>query len=138
MWALADFLGLLEGDSKAKRLPWSGLPVTRGTNQGRLVSSTLFNVVVDKFVRTWMVMTVEDHRVSQDVLVDTVGRCVVFFYADNGIAEFTPLGMAAACNERPGRTFLKVWPGGQRCKVTHNNLPSQSSMGRDFGGGHGA
>ena len=43
-------------------------PATRGTTQGGLVSLTLFNVVVDNVIRTWLAMTVEDQRVDQDGL----------------------------------------------------------------------
>ena len=60
-------------------------PTTRGTFQGRLVSLTLFNVVVDSVIRKWMDMTVEDQRVAQDRLGETVGRCVWVFYADVGM-----------------------------------------------------
>ena len=44
--------------------------------QGGLVYPTLFNVVVDNVIITWMAMTVEDQRVAQDGLGETVGRCV--------------------------------------------------------------
>ena len=50
------------------------LPNTRGTTQGGLVSLTLFNVVVDNFIRTSLAMTVEDQRVDHDGLGETVGR----------------------------------------------------------------
>ena len=33
-------------------------PATRGTTQGGIMSPTLFNVVVDSVIRTWMSMTV--------------------------------------------------------------------------------
>ena len=44
------------------------LPDTWGTTHGDLVSLTLFNVVVDNVIRTWLAMTVEDHRVAHDGL----------------------------------------------------------------------
>ena len=44
---------------------------------------TLFNVVVDHVIKTWLDMTVEDQRVYHDGLVETVGRCLVVFYDDN-------------------------------------------------------
>ena len=47
-------------------------------------------------------------------------------------------GLAAVRNERTGRPVYNVWPGGQRRKVTHNDLPAQSVTGGDVGGGHGA
>ena len=50
------------------------LPNTRGTTQGGLVSLTLFNVVVDNFIRTSLAMTVKDQRVDHDGLGETVGR----------------------------------------------------------------
>ena len=34
-------------------------PATRGTTQGRLVSPTLFNVVVDNIIRSWLAMIVD-------------------------------------------------------------------------------
>ena len=52
---------------------------TRGTTQGSLVFLTLFNMLVDNVIRTWMAMTVEDHRVDHDGLLDTVGWCLEFF-----------------------------------------------------------
>ena len=58
---------------------------TRGTTQGGLVSSTLFNVVVDNVIRTWLAMAVEDHRVAHDGLVETVGRCLGVFYDNYGM-----------------------------------------------------
>ena len=41
----------------------------------------LFNVVVDNVIQTWLAMTVEYQRVAQDLLGETVGRCVGVFYA---------------------------------------------------------
>ena len=58
-------------------------PATRGTMQGGIFSPTLFNVLVDNIIRTWLVMTVEDHRVAHDILEETVGRCLGLFYANN-------------------------------------------------------
>ena len=43
-------------------------PATRGITNGRLVSPTLFNVVVDNVIRTWLAMKVEYQRVAQDGL----------------------------------------------------------------------
>ena len=60
-------------------------PTTRGTTQGGLVSPTLFTMVVDNVIRTWLAMMVEDQQVDQDGLVETVGRCVGVFYADDGM-----------------------------------------------------
>ena len=61
------------------------LPATRGTMQGKLVSPTLFNVVVDNVIKTWLDMTVEDQRVAQDGLGETVRRCLGILYADYGM-----------------------------------------------------
>ena len=58
---------------------------TRGTTQGGLVSPTLFNVVEDNVIRSWMAMMVEYQRVYQYGLVETVGRCVGVFCADDGM-----------------------------------------------------
>ena len=41
-------------------------PATRGMMQGSLLSTTLFNAVVGNFIRTWLVMTVEDQRVDHN------------------------------------------------------------------------
>ena len=49
-------------------------PTTRGTTQDVLVSSTIFNVVVDNVIRTWLAMTVEDQRVDHYGLLETNGR----------------------------------------------------------------
>ena len=58
------------------------LTAARGTTQGRLVSLTLFNVVVDNVIRIWMATTVEYQRVAYDGLGDTVGRCLGVFYTN--------------------------------------------------------
>ena len=58
-------------------------PSRRGTTQGRLVSPTLFNVVVDNFIRTWLAMKVEYHRVARDGLGEIVGKCLGVFYTKN-------------------------------------------------------
>ena len=42
------------------------LPTTQRMTQIGLISPTLFNVVVDNVIRTWLSMTVEDQRVSHD------------------------------------------------------------------------
>ena len=49
-------------------------PATRGTTQGGLLSLTIFNVVVDNVIRTWLAMTVEDQRVDHYGLLETNGR----------------------------------------------------------------
>ena len=53
--------------------------------QGGIVSPSLFNVVVDNVVRTWLEMTVEDQLVAHEVLGLNMGICVGFFYAYNGM-----------------------------------------------------
>ena len=65
----------------------SALPDTRGTTQGIPMSPTLFNVVVENVIRTWMTMTVEDQRVAHDGLGETVGRCLRVFYAKYGMVS---------------------------------------------------
>ena len=57
----------------------------KGTIQGGLVSLIMFNVVVENFIKTWLVMLVEYHRVDHDGMGETVGRCLLVFYADNGM-----------------------------------------------------
>ena len=49
------------------------------------MSPSLFNVVKDNFIRTCLAMRVEDQMVPRDGLIETIGRCVGFFYADNGM-----------------------------------------------------
>ena len=63
----------------------TAFPYTSGTTQEVLVSPTLFTVVVYNVVRTWLSMTVEDHRVTHDGLGETVGRCLGVFYAEYGM-----------------------------------------------------
>ena len=50
--------------------------------QGSLVYTTLFNVVVDNVIRTWLEKTVEDQRVAHNGMGEVVGRYLGFFYAD--------------------------------------------------------
>ena len=57
------------------------------TTQGDLVSPTLFNVVVDNVIRTWMNMKVEYQRVVHDELGYTVGRCLVVFYDNDDMVD---------------------------------------------------
>ena len=59
------------------------LPATQGTTQGGLVLSTLFNVVVDNVIKTWLAMTVENQRVYHDGLGVTIRRCLGVFYAND-------------------------------------------------------
>ena len=49
------------------------------------MSPTLFNVVMANFIRTWMAMTVEYHRVARDGLGEAVGGCLGVFYINDGI-----------------------------------------------------
>ena len=58
-------------------------PAMRGTTQGGIVSQVPFNLVVDNIIRTWLAITIEDHQVDEDILGETVGRCVGVFHADN-------------------------------------------------------
>ena len=68
-----------------KRVQRSYFKSTRGTNQGGLVSPTLFNLIVDNVVQNWLALTVEYQLVSQEVLVLAVGRCMGLFYDDDGV-----------------------------------------------------
>ena len=63
----------------------TALPNKRGKTQSGLVSLTLFNMVVENVIRTRLSMMVEYQRVYQYGLVETVGRCVGVFYADDGM-----------------------------------------------------
>ena len=49
------------------------------------MSPTLFNVVMDNFIRTWMAMTAEYHRVVRDGFGEAVGGCLGVFYINDGI-----------------------------------------------------
>ena len=60
-------------------------PTTRGTMLGRLVFPTMFNVVVDNVIKTWLAMMVEDQRVAHEGLVETIGQCLGVFYAKYGM-----------------------------------------------------
>ena len=51
-------------------------------NQGGLVSSTLFNVVVENVIWTWLAMTVEDQRVAHDGMGEVARCCLGVFYAN--------------------------------------------------------
>ena len=51
-------------------------PAKRGTILEGLVSRALFNMVVDNFIRTWLAITVEEHRVARGKMGETIGRCV--------------------------------------------------------------
>ena len=87
--------GLLETFSDHQKLVprqngYHGLafPSTRGTMQGGLVSPTIFNVVVDNVIWTWLSMTVEEQRLDHNGLVEAVRRCLGFSYTDNGMIGF--------------------------------------------------
>ena len=58
---------------------------TLGMTQEGLISPTLFNMVVDNVVRTWMEMTVKDQVLAQEGLGINVGRRLGVFYANYGI-----------------------------------------------------
>ena len=60
-------------------------PYTRGTTQGGLVSHTLFKVVMENVIHTWLEMAVEDQRVAHTRMEEAVGRCLGIFYADDGM-----------------------------------------------------
>ena len=42
--------------------------------QGGFVSPTLFNVISENVIQTWMAMMVEDYRVEHDVMGEAIGR----------------------------------------------------------------
>ena len=60
-------------------------PATRETTQVSLVSPTLFNIVVDNAILTWLAMKLEYQRVYQYGLVETVGQCLGVFYNDDNM-----------------------------------------------------
>ena len=52
---------------------------------GILVKPTLFNIVVDNTIRTWLAITVEDQRLDHNGMLEAVGRYLGVFYADDGM-----------------------------------------------------
>ena len=62
-------------------------PITQVTTQGGLVYLTLFNVVVENFIRTWLSMTVEERMVSHDGMGESVVWCLGIFYANYGMVS---------------------------------------------------
>ena len=61
------------------------LPTAWGTTQVNLVSTTIFNVIVENVIWTWLVMTVEDHRVAHNSMGESVGRWLGVFYDNDGM-----------------------------------------------------
>ena len=55
------------------------------TAQVDIISPNLFNMVVDNVVRTWLVIIIKDQIVALEGLVLNVGRCLVFFYANDAM-----------------------------------------------------
>ena len=53
--------------------------------KGGLVYPTLFSVVVENIIRTWLAIIVDDQRVAHDRMREAVGRCLGVFYADDGM-----------------------------------------------------
>ena len=66
-------------------------PTTRNTTQGRLVSLTLFNVVLDNGIRTWLDITVEDKMVDHERMVETGVRCFGVFYDNDDVVRLYDL-----------------------------------------------
>ena len=62
-----------------------GNKATRVTTQGGLISPTLFNLIVDNVVCYWLVLTVKDQLVAQEIPVLSLGSYLGLFYADNGM-----------------------------------------------------
>ena len=74
-----------------KVVPWQNgyhmraFPDTWGTMQDGLVSLTLFNIVMENVIRTWLAMMVEDQRVAHGGMDEAVGRRLGVFYANDGM-----------------------------------------------------
>ena len=60
---------------------------TRGTTQVRIVSPTLFNLIVYNMVCNWLALMVDDQLSVQEGLGLALGRCLVIFYANGGMVE---------------------------------------------------
>ena len=108
---------------------------TRVKMKGRIVSPTLFNVVVNNIIRTWMAMTVEDQRVVHDCLRETVGRCLG--------SSMPKMAWLSHANRTGYSTKLMSWlasPEGMAWRptspLTHNDMPYWRITGRNVGGGH--
>ena len=48
--------------------------------QGGFISPTLFNVITENVIQTWLAMMVEDYRVEHDGMREAIGRCLGVFY----------------------------------------------------------
>ena len=82
---LETFWDLQQVETRHNGFRVPAFPIKRSTTQGGLVSLTLFNVLVDNFIRTWLDMVEEYQRLSHERLGDIVGRCLVVFYANYGM-----------------------------------------------------
>ena len=58
---------------------------TRGTNQGGIALSTLFNLIVENVVSNWIALAVEDQLIAQEGLGLVLGRFLGLLYADNSV-----------------------------------------------------
>ena len=58
---------------------------TRVKTQGGSASPTLFNVEVDRVIRHWMPITMEDESTTNEGIGTEIGMCMVVFYADDSI-----------------------------------------------------
>ena len=47
--------------------------------------STLCNVLLNNVIRTWLIMTVEDHRVVLNGVGENIGRFLGVFYSYDGM-----------------------------------------------------
>ena len=43
---------------------------------------------MDNVILTWLATTSEDQNVPHDVMVDAIGRCMGFFYIDDGMVGY--------------------------------------------------
>ena len=58
----------------------------KGTTQGRLISTTLLNLIVYNVVSNWLAIMVEDQLLAQEGLGLAVGRGMGLFYKCDGVA----------------------------------------------------
>ena len=129
-------MGMLSCGAKAERLPRAGLPRHKGFNTGR---TCVPDAVQHGGGQRHKNLDVHEGRIPEGGSL-RAGRdrwaVLGSLLCQQWHGRITRLRLAAARNEHPSRPLHKVWPGGQRCKVTQNQMPSWRITGGVVGGGH--